>query len=304
MVYQKRLLKAEIRIAGENLMKITRQQVTDFLILNLGTVLITIGIYFFKFPNNFSIGGVSGIAVVAGHYTTVLSTTMLNNIINIALLAVGFVVLGRGFGFMTAYSTILMSVLLQVLEIVWPMTEPFTDQPFLELMFAVMLPSIGSAMIFNIGGSNGGTEIIAMIFKKYTSVNIGTALMACDLVISLAACVAFGMETGLFSLLGLILKAFLIDYVIESINLCKYFTIVCQDPVGICRYINTELGHSATVVQAKGAYSGLQKYLVLVIVRKFEAVQLRRTVKQLDPTAFMMITNTSEIIGKGFRGNE
>ncbi len=290
--------------AGENRnMKITKQQLSDFLILNLGTILITIGIYFFKFPNNFSIGGVSGIAIVVGHYTSVLSPTMLTNILSISLLIVGFLVLGKGFGFMTAYSTILMSVLLQVLEIVYPMTEPFTNQPFLELVFAVLLPSVGSAMIFNIGGSNGGTEIIAMIFKKYTSVNIGKALAFSDFIIALAACVAFGVETGLYSLLGLVLKSFLIDYVIESINLCKYFTIICENPQGICQYINRELGHSATIIRAKGAYSGQEKYLVLVIVRRMEAVQLRRKIRELDSSAFMTITNTSEIIGKGFRGD-
>ena len=284
-------------------MKVTKQQLSDFLMLNVGTILITIGIYFFKFPNNFSIGGVSGIAIVVGRYTSVLSPAMLTNILNIALLVVGFLVLGKGFGFMTAYSTILMSALLQVLEIAYPMAEPFTDQPFLELVFAVLLPSVGSAIIFNIGGSNGGTEIIAMIFKKYTSLNIGKALAFSDLVISLAACIAFGIETGLYSLLGLVLKSFLIDYVIESINLCKYFTIVCQQPEGICEFITHSLRHSATVFEARGAYSHEKRYIVLAVIRRFEAVQLRRKIKELDSTAFMMITNTSEIIGKGFRGD-
>ena len=141
-----------------------------------------------------------------------------------------------------------------------------------------------------------------MVLKKYTSLNIGRALMLSDLVITLAACVAFGMETGLFSITGLLLKSLVIDYVIESINMCKYFTIVCEKPEEICRYIQQSLGHSATVVEAKGAYSGQQKFLVLTVIRRYEAVQLRRTVKLLDPVAFMMITNTSEIIGKGFRG--
>lgn len=283
-------------------MKITKKQLQDFAILNVGTLLITIGIYFFKFPNNFSIGGTSGIAVVLGRFDTPFSPTVIMNILSIALLIVGFIFCGKGFGFMTAYSTILMSVVMQCLEWFYPMTHPFTDQPFLELIFAVLLPAVGSAMLFNIDASNGGTEIVAMILKKYTSIDIGKALMLSDLIITLAACLAFGMETGLYSILGLILKSFLIDYVIESINLCKYFTIVCEDPTAICHYINEELKHSATIAQAKGAYSGRSKYLVLVIVRRFEAVQLRKKVKELDPTAFMMITNTSEIIGKGFRG--
>ena len=283
-------------------MKWKKQSVQEFLLLNLGTVLICLGVYFFKFPNNFSIGGVSGMAVIIARYTQAISQATVMTIINMVLLLLGFLVFGRSFGFKTAYSTVLMSVVTQALEWLFPMEKPFTSQPVLELFFAILLPAIGSALLFTIDASSGGTDIVAMVLKKYTSLNIGRALMLSDLVITLAACVAFGMETGLFSITGLLLKSLVIDYVIESINMCKYFTIVCEKPEEICRYIQQSLGHSATVVEAKGAYSGQQKYLVLTVIRRYEAVQLRRTVKLLDPVAFMMITNTSEIIGKGFRG--
>ncbi len=283
-------------------MKWNKQTVQDFLLLNLGTILICLGVYFFKFPNNFSIGGVSGMAVILARYTTVVSQATFMTIINMALLLLGFLVFGRGFGFKTAYSTVLMSLFTQALEWLYPMEKPFTSQPVLELFFAILLPAVGSALLFNIDASSGGTDIVAMIFRKYTSLNIGRALMISDLLITLAACVAFGMETGLFSITGLLAKSLVIDYVIESINMCKYFTIVCEKPEEICRYIQQTLGHSATVVEAKGAYSGQQKYLILTVIRRYEAVQLRRSVKTMDPKAFMMITNTSEIIGKGFRG--
>ena len=283
-------------------MKWKKQSVQEFLLLNLGTVLICLGVYFFKFPNNFSIGGVSGMAVIIARYTQAISQATVMTIINMVLLLLGFLVFGRSFGFKTAYSTVLMSVVTQALEWLYPMEKPFTSQPVLELFFAILLPAVGSALLFNIVASSGGTDIVAMIFRKYTSLNIGRALMISDLLITLAACVAFGMETGLFSITGLLAKSLVIDYVIESINMCKYFTIVCEKPEEICRYIQQTLGHSATVVEAKGAYSGQQKYLILTVIRRYEAVQLRRSVKTMDPKAFMMITNTSEIIGKGFRG--
>ncbi len=283
-------------------MKWNKESAKDFLILNLGTILICLGVYFFKFPNNFSFGGVSGMAVILARYTTVISQATFMTIINMVLLLLGFFVFGRGFGFKTAYSTVLMSVFTQGLEWLFPMDKPFTSEPMLELFFAILLPALGSALLFNIDASSGGTDIVAMILKKYTSLNIGKALMASDLVITLAACAAFGMETGLFSMTGLLFKSLVIDYVIESINMCKYFTIVCEKPEEICRYIQQTLGHSATLVEAKGAYTGQQKFLVLTVIRRYEAVQLRRIVKQMDPTAFLMITNTSEIIGKGFRG--
>ena len=135
------------------------------------------------------------------------------------------------------------------------MTAPFTDQPFLELCFAMMLPAVGSAILFNCNASTGGTDIVAMILKKYTSLDIGKALLVSDALIAFSACFVFDIRTGLFSLLGLIIKAFVVDSVIESINLCKYFSIVTSCPDAICDYIIREMNRSSTVIDAIGAYS-------------------------------------------------
>ena len=226
----------------------SKDNLLKFAILNGGTLLITIGVYFFKFPNDFSTGGVTGISVVLTHYFPSLSASNFVTILNVLLLIIGFMVFGRGFGFMTAYSSLEMSLALELLERFYPMSEPFTDQPLMELIFAVGLPAVGSAMLFNIDASNGGTDIVAMILKKYTSMDIGKALMASDLIITLLAGVAYGMEAGMFSLLGLIIKSTLLDSVMESFHLCKYFTIVTKNPDLICDYIiNTHRKSSAKV---------------------------------------------------------
>ena len=285
-------------------MKWNKQSVKDFLILNLGTILICLGVYFFKFPNNFSFGGVSGMAVILARYTTVISQATFMTIINMVLLLLGFLVFGRGFGFKTAYSTVLMSVFTQGLEWLFPMDQPFTSEPMLELFFAILLPALGSALLFNIDASSGGTDIVAMILKKYTSISdIGKALFVSDSVIALAACFFFGIETGMFSLLGLFLKAFVVDSVIESINLCKFFSIVTSKPDEICDFIIKDLHHSSTVVDGQGAFSHQDRKVVLTAVRRGEAVRLRQKCKEIDPHSFMFITNTSEIIGKGFRSD-
>lgn len=274
----------------------------EFLMLNIGTLLVAAGVYFFKFPNNFSTGGVSGIAIVLGHYFPSLTPGTFVSILNYLLLATGFIIFGSGFGFKTAYSTVLMSVSIQLAEIIFPMDGPFTSQPFMELLFAVGLPAVGSAILFNIDASSGGTDVVAMILKKYTSLDIGKALLTSDSLITLAACFAFGMETGLFSVFGLLVKAFMVDSVIESFNMCKYFTIVSRDPNGICDYITKELHRSATIVPGKGAFTGDDRMVVLAVMSRAQAVMLRKYIRNNDPSAFMMITNTSEIIGKGFRG--
>ncbi len=272
-----------------------------FGIVTLGTVILSVGVYFFKFPNNFSTGGVSGISILLGKIFPVLSPGVTMWIINAFLLLAGFLILGKGFGFLTAYCSMLFSFLTWLFERVFPMDAPFTDQPFLELCFAMMLPALGSAMLFNCNASSGGTDIVAMILKKYTDLDIGKALLVSDALIAFSACFVFDIRTGLFSILGLIIKAFVVDSVIESINLCKYFSIVTTHPEEVCAYIMKELKHGCTVLDAVGAYTHGEKKLILAACRRSEAVHLRQFVRSVDPKAFMSITNTSEIIGKGFR---
>ena len=281
--------------------QIGQAEIKNFLLITLGTVLTAVGIYFFKFPNNFSTGGVSGISILLGKLVPFLSPAVSMWVINLILLLIGFLFFGRGFGLMTAYCSMLYSFLTWLFEVIYPMTAPFTDQPFLELCFAMMLPAVGSAILFNCNASTGGTDIVAMILKKYTSLDIGKALLVSDALIAFSACFVFDIRTGLFSLLGLIIKAFVVDSVIESINLCKYFSIVTSCPDAICDYIIREMNRSSTVIDAIGAYSHEDRKVILVPCRRSEAVRLRQYIKTVDPKAFMFITNTSEIIGKGFR---
>lgn len=272
----------------------------DFILITLSTLIIVVGVYFFKFPNNFSFGGVTGIAIIIGKVSR-FSPSSATFIINMLLLILGFMFLGKGFGIKTVYSSVLMSVGLWALEHIYPMSLPLTDEPMLELAFAVFLPALGSAILFNIGASGGGTDIIAMILRKYISFDIGSTLFITDLFITLGAFLVFDIKTGLFSFLGLIIKSLIIDEVIEGINLCKYFNVVCNNPQPICDYIVNELHRSATVCEAEGAFTHSSKTIIFTVVRRSQAVQLRNFVKKIEPNAFVLISNTSEIIGKGFQ---
>lgn len=287
-----------------------KQKFRNFALMNLGVILTTFGVYFFKIPNGFSTGGVSGIAVVVSGFANqylpgmaqYLTSGNVLTVINVLLLLVGFVALGKGFSVKTVYCSLLFSFGTFALEHLCPMTEPFTDQPFLELVYAILLTAIGSALLFLTESSSGGTDIVALILKKYTHLDIGKALLLTDFVIALSAFWVFGMQTGLFSLLGLFAKAFLVDGVIESMNTCKYFTIVTTKPDEISKYITAGIHRSFTKIQGEGGYTGEQKTVLLTVCRRAEGARLRKIVKQVDPNAFIIVSNSSEIIGKGFRG--
>ena len=278
-----------------------KQDIYEFIMFTIASAVMVVGIYFFKFPNHFSFGGVSGLSIVLA---ALLPRTPgnINLIINLILLILGFLVFGKKFGVKTTYITLLVSFGPSILEKVHPMDGPLTNQPVLELLFAVALPAFASAIFFNLGASSGGTDIVAMILKKYTKVDIGTALFMSDVMIVISACLVFNVETGLFSLVGLLAKSLVVDETIENINLAKYFTIICNDPEPIVNYIMKDLGKGATVYKAEGAYGHQEKTVILTILKRQQAVELKNFIRRNQPSAFIAITNSSEIIGKGFRG--
>lgn len=276
-----------------------KSKLKNFSLLTISTLIMAVGIYFFKFTNNFTFGGITGIAVLVAKFLPI-SASDFSFIVNILLLIIGWIVLGKSFAEKTAYSTILLSVSLSLLERIYPMSHPLTNEPLLELIFAILLPALGSAILFNIGASSGGTDVIAMILKKYTSVDIGKGLMISDLIFTLAGFLVFNVKTGLYSLFGLIMRSALIDNFIESFNRSKYFHVVTSNATCICDFIQNDLQRGATIVNATGAFTGDDKYIILTVLSPSQAVKLRNFIKEHDPKAFLLVSNTSEIIGKGF----
>lgn len=274
----------------------------EFGLMTAGTLLVAAGVYFFKYPNNFTTGGVSGLSVLLGSFSDRFTPGAIMALINVAFLILGFIVLDRGFGFKTVYCSLLLSGAVWVLERLLPMRGPLTDQKFLELTFSVLLPAVGSAILFNTDASTGGTDIAAMILKKYTSLNIGNALLCTDVVIAASSVFFFGIETGLYSVLGLTLKAVVVDYVIESINMKKSFIIITKYPQEVNRFITEKLHRGATMWEGSGAYTHESRWVIITAMQRYQAAALRRYVREVDPQGFMFISNISDIIGKGFRG--
>ena len=281
-----------------------KQVIREFLLMNLGTLLVSVGVYFFKFPNNFSMGGVSGLAVILEPLTIRafpwLTASAYNGIINTLFLFLGFAMLNKGFGLKTVYCSFLYSGVVQLFQWICPMSGPLTDEKVLELFFAVIFPALGSAILFNIDASSGGTDIIAMILKKYTGLDVGRALLLSDVLIAAATFLIFDVETGLFSILGLVLKSVLVDSVIESLNRRKNFFIITSRPSVTSEYITHTLGRGATIWRGGGAYTHEEHWIILTALSRGQAVTLRRFLKEKDPSAFFIIANSSEIFGKGF----
>ena len=287
--------------------KIKLSDVTYWVVLNIGTLILAGGVYFFKAPNNFATGGVSGLSIILAKFTVGipwLGQTEIMTSINVILLIIGFIVLGRGCGFKTAYCSLVYSGEMQIMKLILPLEpgQTITGDVFLEFVYAMLLTAAGSAIIFNCRASSGGTDIIALIIKKYSKIkNVGTALLITDFFIAVSTFFIFDAKTGLFSMLGLFSKAFLVDGVIENIGKNKFVTIITTKPELITPFILEGIHRGYTSYKATGGYTGEEKTIIITVCKRGEALKLKMRIHSADESAFVILTDTNEIIGKGFR---
>ncbi|MDO5602248.1 MAG: YitT family protein [Oscillospiraceae bacterium] len=279
----------------------SKKNIVRFLLLNLGLALMAAGIVLFKAPNHFALGGTSGLSIILSALIPGMNLGAAMLLVNLVLVLLGFIFIGRGFAGLTVYASFALSAYVAVLEWAVPLAAPLTQDTLLELLYAVALPAVGSALAFNVGASTGGTDILAMIVSKYGKIEIGKALLVSDFFIALWAGFLFGVRTGLYCVLGLVLKAFLVDTAIESFNVKKRVTIVSEKPGEVTDFIVHKLKRGATVYTAYGAYAGDEKKVITTVLGRRQAVELRNYIREIDRRAFITLVNSSETIGKGFR---
>ena len=280
----------------EKMMKYVKQ----YVLITLSISIMSVGVYFFKFPNNFVFGGVTGTAALVAKLTP-MSASAFSSAANLVLLVVGLIFLGEEFAMTTGYATFVMSVELMVFEKICPLSGPLSDQPMLDLLFAIALPAIASALLFNVGASSGGTDIIALIVEKYTHIHsIAVALFITDLFMVIAACFVFDLYTALYSFVGLTVKSLVIDAVLEKIKMCKAILIVCDEKEPICDFVMRNLMRGATYTPCFGAYTNKPHYIIYTTLTRHEADQLQDFIHKEHLNAFMSMLSTTEVFGKGF----
>lgn len=277
-------------------------------LITVASLMMGLSVYFFQTPYDITLGGIAGIGFILQNLIG-LQQGIWILIINGVLIVLGFVILGKQCIIGTIYSAGLYTGIINLLEVIDRAVgipdRIAGDQPLLALMYAILLYGVGGAIVFNCGASSGGTDIIALIFKKITHMNVGIALLFVDLtVICITIYTVPSIEYVLISLMGLIIKNFLIDSVIEGLGRTKYITVITTMPEEIGKFIVEEVHHSYTVYDARGGFTGDKKNVILTICKRNEAWKVKTRIKQIDPSAFVIISNANEIVGKGFGGGQ
>lgn len=276
-------------------MKKRMETVWEFAMITIATTIVAAAVFFFLIPSHVSVGSISGLAIVIGNFIP-LPISAITMILNVALLIVGFLFVGREFGGKTVYTSILLPVVIGIFEKIFPNNTSITADPFLDMICYVFVVSIGLAMLFNRNASSGGLDIVAKLMNKFLHMDIGNAMSVSGMVVALSSALVYDKKTVVLSVLGTYLNGIVLDHFIFGFNLKKRVCIVSQKEEEIRNFILHELHSGATVYEAYGAYNLQPRREIITIVDKNEYAKLMSFIEKTDPTAFVTVYTVNKII--------
>jgi uncharacterized membrane-anchored protein YitT (DUF2179 family) len=274
----------------------------EYILISLGAFLYCWSWTSFLIPNGISGGGVTGMATVIQYATDGLVPVSFSYLlINAALLIIGTIVLGKGFGVKTIYSIILSSILLKVLPDLIPWSSNI-DESFINALLGGAIGGVGIYMIFMQGGSTGGTDIIALVIGKYREVSPGTVFMWCDLIIigSIAFLPEKGLQDVVYGYIQMVSFTYTLDMLLTGNKQSVQILIFSSKYEEIANTLVHQRDKGVTALNATGWYSQSDTKVLLVVVRKYCLSEVMKTIKDIDEKAFTSVTQVQSVYGQGF----
>lgn len=277
-----------------------RDSVKEYLMIAFGVILVALALHFFYFPANLAAGGISGMAIILDRLFPLISKPIYILILNAVFFLIGFLFLGRVFGAKTIFASFFMTGILELLLRVFG-NIALTQDMFLNTFYGTALSSVGMAIVFNYGGSTGGTDIIAKILRKYFHTDLGKGLLMVDFVITASGFVVFGWEVGLFSLLSVLINGNLIDRFIDGTRTAKEIMIISKKSDEIRDFIIQELERGCTMLKGYGGYTREDTEVIYAVLNRRDYIELRNFIKEMDPRAFLSVNEVREVLGEGYQ---
>ena len=272
----------------------TKRNILDWLVITVGVAIVSTAVFFFMMPLNITVGSGAALAMVLSNYIP-LSVSIITMLINIFLLIIGFLLIGREFGAKTVYCAILMPGILWVYEQLLPNFQSFTNDPLLDVLCYILVVGIGLAILFSRNASSGGLDIVAKLMNKYLRMDLGQAMSISGVLVAATGALCFDMKTVVVSVLGTYFGGLVVDHFIFGMNLKRRVCIISPKLDEITAYVLHELHSGATINEIIGAYDNKPKREIITIVDKQEFKQLMDYVKKTDPKAFITVYSVSEI---------
>ncbi|MEN3043292.1 MAG: YitT family protein [Fervidobacterium sp.] len=278
-----------------------KEQIKEYILSTVGVFLTALGLVIFFIPNNIAAGGASGIAMVLHKFITSVPVGVWMYVVNILLFVLGFILIGRDFSFKTIYSTFALNFFVDLFDRVLKIPKYDGQDLMLAVFFGNILASIGMAIAFSNNSSTGGTDIIAKIISKYFHTPIGTTLLMVDFTVGIIAGFTFDARIGMYALLAIIFNGITIDFVLKGLELSATLLIISSKVEEIKKYILESMERGATILKAKGAYSGKDLDVLYVALKRRELGEVLSAIKHIDSDAFVIVTEARYVLGEGFK---
>ena len=280
--------------------KQTKKKIKRLIFIVIGAFIMAIGSYFFLFAANIASGGVGGLALIIHNVFPNLPIGAVTTIFNIALFVLGLIFLGKEFGVFTLVGTLSYSGFLLLGDLFFMDRKLIVEDPLVNMIVGSAFLAIGLAVVFNQNASTGGTDILAKIITKYTSIGLGTSVMLADVIVIILAIFTLGIEKAIYGVLSLVFSSMVIDKVLMGFNSLIKMTIISSEIDKINEYVIKELNRGTTIYVARGGYTHREKDILVTIVGRRQYVKIKNYINSIDDNAFVFINNTSEVIGEGF----
>lgn len=272
------------------------ETVKEYGIITVGSFLVAVAVTFFMVPGNLVMGSVSGLSLVLINFIPVKISVM-NLMLNIFFLILGFLFVGREFGAKTVYTAVMSPVFIYILETIWPNVQSLTNDTWMDMICCILIVSVGQALMFNANASSGGLDIPAKILNKYFHVDLGKGCAFFGILTVLSSMLVYDTRTLIFGIVGTYMNGLVVDEFIAGFSRKKRVCILSDKYEEIEEFIMKDINRGLTVYRAVGGYEKRERTEIITILAKNEYAQLIKFIRENDPNAFVTVTSVSEIVG-------
>jgi uncharacterized membrane-anchored protein YitT (DUF2179 family) len=280
-----------------------KDNLISYILIVTGSFIMAVGYVVFLSPLKLAPGGVYGIAIILHHHFN-FPIGLAGICLDLPLLLIGTLILGAKFGAKTLIGIVSLSASISLMEYLYKY-EPLISDPstfFVQAVFGGVIIGIGLGMIFKTKATSGGTDIVAIILKRYTHLSLGYSLIIVDSIVVLAALVAFSdWSIPLYSWVVIYVASSIADKIAKGLNPTQTVLIISDKYEEISQKIMTDMERGATLINAQGAFSGSDKKIIFTNISIREVATIRRYIRHIDPTAFVTVIDANEVIGYGFK---
>ena len=265
----------------------------------IGCLIVTVGMNAFFIPHHLLSSGIGGVAIMF-YFAVGLPVGVGIFALNIPIMIACYKFMGRQYTILSIVGTAIFSVLADATAFL--STWDIVKDPMISSITGGLVSGLGFGILYKYNGNSGGLDVVGAIVKKYYSLEMGNVVMVINSLILVAAAYMFSLEMAVLTFVSTYITAFITNKVVIGLKQRKSVFIISNHAEEIANLLMRYIGHGATYLYGQGAYTVQDKRIIYAVIKLTEIAKIKELVNKIDPGAFMIISDASEVVGRGFTG--